>query len=254
MTWDPKQYHRFQQQRSAPFDDLLRLIEIKPSLRVVDLGCGTGELTAKLADVLPESEVLGIDDSPEMLEGARKLSRPSLRFELLKIEDAAGEWDLIFSHAALHWIENHESLIPRLIAQMAPGGQLAIQMPANHNHESQRMIAEIAAREPFATALGGWTRESPVLPIDRYAILLRKGGCRNVTVIEKVYLHELEDARSMTEWLKGTTMIPYVQRLGSLAGEFIAQYNRLAAERFPETNPLLYPFRRILMTATKAID
>src|SRR5688572_13318829 len=109
MPWDPAQYHKFQAERAAPFEDLVKLIRVREGLRVIDLGCGTGELTARLADILPGSDVLGVDSSPAMLEKAEPLERPGLRFALMAIEAVSGEWDVVFSHAALHWVDDHET-------------------------------------------------------------------------------------------------------------------------------------------------
>ncbi len=138
MTWNPDQYHKFQAQRSAPFDDLLKLVDARPRLKVVDLGCGTGELTRRLADSLPESLVLGLDSSPQMLAQAEAVKRPGLTFELGDQAGLSGEWDLIFSNAALQWSENHEQLIGHLHARLAKGGQIAVQVPSNHNHSFGR--------------------------------------------------------------------------------------------------------------------
>ena len=80
MPWDPNQYHKFQEQRSAPFYDLLALVDVRPNLQVVDLGCGTGELTRQLADRLPGSKVTGLDSSPQMLEKAAAFTGPGLQF------------------------------------------------------------------------------------------------------------------------------------------------------------------------------
>ena len=132
-------------------------------MQVVDLGCGTGELTRRLGDALPGSDVLGLDRSPEMLARAASQARPGLRFELGNIEDAGGDWDLIFSHAALQWVEGHATLIPRLLSRLRPGGQLAVQVPSNHGHPTHSLILELAGEEPFRSALGGWRRISPVL-------------------------------------------------------------------------------------------
>src|ERR671939_673364 len=107
MPWNPGRYHQFQSERFAPFDDLFNLIKIREGMRVVDLGCGTGELTRRLGDKLPRSEVVGIDSSPEMLERAHEQARDGLRFELGSIENVEGVWDLVFSHAAIHWVEDH---------------------------------------------------------------------------------------------------------------------------------------------------
>ena len=118
-------------------------------LKVVDLGCGTGELTRRLADSLPESEVLGLDSSPQMLAKADSVKRAGLTFELGDQATLSGSWDLIFSNAALQWSENHRQLIGHLYGRLAPGGQIAVQVPSNHTHISHRLIIETAQEEPF---------------------------------------------------------------------------------------------------------
>src|SRR6478672_11114365 len=142
MPWDPQQYLKFQAERFLPFEDCLKLVEVKPGLRVIDLGCGSGELTRRLADALPDSDVVGIDSSAEMLEKAARQARPGLRFEQRSIEDVDGEWDLIFSHAALHWVDDHARLVPRLVGLCR---QLVVQLPSNHGHASHRCIRETEA-------------------------------------------------------------------------------------------------------------
>src|SRR5690349_24719753 len=107
MPWNPDQYHKFQAERSAPFFDLLKLVKIRPDMKVVDLGCGTGELTRQLADALPNSQVTGLDQSAEMLEKAAQYASTNLHFELGDQSQLEGTWDLIFSNAALQWTEGH---------------------------------------------------------------------------------------------------------------------------------------------------
>src|SRR5512138_2022013 len=124
MHWDPATYNRFQQQREQPFEDLFALLNIRSGLRVIDLGCGTGQLTNRLAERLPSSNVLGVDSSPQMLAAARQLERPGLRFELRSIESVEGTWDVVFSHAAIQWIGDHASLMHRLLSLVRPSGQL----------------------------------------------------------------------------------------------------------------------------------
>ena len=182
-------------------------------MSIVDLGCGTGELTAELSEILPDSEVLGIDSSAEMLEKAARWTHPGLNFELKKIEDVDGRWDLIFSNAALHWVADHNSLIPRLLSLLNPGGQLVVQLPSNHRNRAQTSLAEVAAEEPFQEALGGWKWEFPVLPIDLYAEIIYQNGGRDITIFDKVYPHILDCADDVFTWVSGTTMVPYLERL-----------------------------------------
>ncbi len=250
MPWNPDQYHKFQSQRQAPFYDLLALVDIRPGLAVVDLGCGTGELTRRLADALPGSQVTGLDLSPEMLEKAAAHAREGLRFENGDQAQLSGTWDLIFSNAALHWTENHFALVTRLYDHLAPGGQLCIQMPSNHTHVSQRITIETAQEEPFFSALDGWVRYSPVLQIDQYAQILFDCGAEDILVFEKVYPHLLADSDAVVEWISGTTLVPYFERLGRLEEEFIAAIQRKLRQAM-KGSPVFFPFKRTLLSARR---
>jgi trans-aconitate 2-methyltransferase len=250
MPWDPAQYHLFQSDRAAPFVDLAALVPIRPGMRVVDLGCGTGELTSRLARLLPESDVTGIDTSAEMLVQAETHARPGIRFERRAIEDLEGRWDLIFSHAAIQWVDDHWGLIPRLIDHLVPGGRLAVQVPSMFRHPAMSSVAELADEEPFHTGLGGWKRVFPVLEVDEYATLLYDCGGSDITVYEKVYAAMLENSDAVAQWSAGTLLVPYFDRLPQELHEpFMARYRERLHEIWPE-GPVFYPFRRTLFAAT----
>lgn len=249
MPWDPDRYHQFQAQRSAPFDDLLTLVHVRPGLKVVDLGCGTGELTRRLADALPGSDVLGMDLSPDMLARAGPLARAGLRFEQGDQADLHGTWNLIFSNAALQWSEDHPGLMARLFGCLAPGGQLAIQVPSNHMHVSHGAIVEVAGKAPFRAALDGWRRQSPVLPIEQYAEILFEQGAREIVVFEKVYPHVLENAQAVLDWISGTALVPYFERLPeNLRPDFSAAIHERLRAVWPD-GPIFYPFKRTFVSA-----
>ena len=250
MPWNPDQYHKFQAERSAPFDDLLALVDKRSNLKVVDLGCGTGELTRRLADSLPESEVLGLDNSPQMLARADFVKRASLTFELGDQATVSGSWDLIFSNAALQWSENHEALIPYLYARLAPGGQLAVQVPSNHTHISHQLIIQTAQEEPFQSMLKGFVRHAPVLTTEGYTQLLFDLGAEQIVVFEKVYAHVLEDSDAVVEWVSGTALVPYFERLGAGKEAFLEVLRAKMRAALPGS-PLLYPFKRTLFSARK---
>lgn len=251
MSWDPEQYHKFNADRLAPFNDLFSLIKIRSGLSVLDLGCGTGELALALSERLPQSSVTGVDSSPEMLKKAQERCSDRVEFVPGQVESLVGEWDLLFSHAVLHWVDDHEALIPHLWKHVNPGGQLAVQIPANHRHPSHTCIITAASQEPFKAALKGWVRQSPVLQIDQYAQLLHGCGATDFTVMEKVYPTYLPEAAAIAEWTKGTTLVPYFERLpAELHEPFMERYMELLRRALP-TGPIMYTFRRILFAAVK---
>ena len=177
-TWSPAQYERFAVERRRPFLDLLSLVRARPGMRVVDLGCGTGELTRLLHERVGARETLGIDSSAAMLERSATFVHPGLRFARADVGEVAfGEgWDLVFSNAVLHWLPDHEELFARLTGTLAGGGQLAVQMPANFDHPSHVVAAEVAAEAPFARALDGRPHAENVLAPEAYARLLDRLG------------------------------------------------------------------------------
>jgi trans-aconitate 2-methyltransferase len=254
MTWNPELYNQFQAQRAAPFEDLIRTLTIREGLRVVDLGCGTGELTRRLADMLPNSHTLGIDNAPTMLDKAQAHARDQLTFSVQSIEDflAAGQqYDVVFSHAALHWVDQHINTMPRLWKCVAAGGQVLVQMPSNHNHAVHVAAREIAAAEPFAQHLEGFVRLSPVLSAEDYAQLLFDAGFTDITVFEKIYPQVLADADAVVEFTRGTLLTAYQARLSAeLYEAFVTAFRARVRELFPY-RPAFYPFRRLLFSATK---
>lgn len=250
MPWDPSQYHKFQAERSAPFFDLLALVEVRPNLKAVDLGCGTGELTRQLAEALPNSQVTGLDNSPPMLEKAVSFSGPNLRYELGDQSQLTGQWDLIFSNAALHWSEYHSELIPRLYERLAPGGQMAVQVPSNHNHISHQIYRETAEEEMFKFILNGFQRYAPVLSIDDYARILFNCQAESIVVFEKIYPHVLENSDAVVAWISGTALVPYFERLGEYKDQFLQSIREKMHAAMPDS-PVFYPFRRTFFSARK---
>ncbi len=250
MTWNPETYNKFEKERFQPFADLIKLINIRNHLNVIDLGCGTGALTADLRRLLPGSNVIGIDTSPQMIAKAKALETDNLRFELDDIENVNGNWDLIFSNAALHWIPQHEDLIPRLLQMLNPYGQLVVQTPSNHRNPVHHMIINLADKIPYSEALNGWYQEFHMLPIDEYADLLYAYGGREITIFDKGYCHELSNAEAILDWVLGTTLVPYMKRLPEkLKPEFKKELLDLIKQRW-QRSPVLFLFRRILFSVT----
>jgi len=260
MPWDPAQYERFLAERELPFADALALVgPLRDGARIIDLGCGTGALTAKLADAYPTATVLGIDTSVEMLEKAKKLERPKLRFikaaiealDQIHLDGEPPTWDLVFSHASIHWVPDHERLVPRLFACVAKGGRLVVQLPANHDSVAHRTLMAVAEETPFYDQLHGRVADRPTLDVREYARLLYAAQGTSLTAYTKVYPHVLPDSDAAVEWLKGTAMVPYLERLASdLRAPFEARYRAALREALPQV-PLFFGFKRTLFAATR---
>ncbi|AZA83053.1 trans-aconitate methyltransferase [Chryseobacterium lactis] len=252
MAWNPEVYDQFKEERSAPFFDLLKLVESKTGLSVIDLGCGTGELTSKLLDYLEDSKVLGIDSSEEMLEKAAHFATSRLHFDKRSIEEQlhlGDAYDLIISNAAIQWCSNHKELFPRIISKIKPGGQLAVQIPSNHEYIVHQLLRKIAGTEPYKTAYNSWEREYTVLKIEDYARILFDHNGREITVFEKVFPHVLENAEAVFTWASGTAMLPYIENLpDDLKEQFKKEYKNELQNTFPES-PVFYPFKRTFISA-----
>jgi trans-aconitate 2-methyltransferase len=259
-AWDPRQYDKFQREREQPFYDLLALVRPAPGMRVVDLGCGTGKLTRVLHDRLQARDTLGIDRSEKMLEPAREQTGASgLRFEVGTIEafadraaHDADRYDLIFSNAAYHWVANHDVLLPRLAAALASGGQLAFQVPAQHEDPTHVTADELAEAEPFRSALRGWRRVHSVQSPERYARLLHRCGFDDPTVRLIVYPHILASRAAVVEWMKGTLLTEYARHLPEeLFARFVEEYRARLLPTLEAAEPYFFPYKRILCWAQR---
>jgi trans-aconitate 2-methyltransferase len=218
--------------------------------RVVDLGCGTGELTAVLHRELRAAETVGVDSSPAMLARAAELDVPGLRFSRADIAEwtASDPLNVVFSNAALHWLPDHPGLFARLAAMLAPGGEIAVQVPANFDHPSHTIAAALAQEEPFATELGGYVREPPVLAPESYAELLHALGFGEQHVRLQVYGHELASVDDVVEWVRGSLLTDYEARMSEagFTGFFSIYRERVRAALGPAA-PYFYAFKRILL-------
>jgi trans-aconitate 2-methyltransferase len=248
--WSPTQYEKFKDQRAQPFHDLVALVEPRPGMRVIDLGCGTGELTRGLHEQLEAAETLGVDSSPEMLAKAAAFATETLHFAQSAIEDVTSDrpYDLVFSNAAVHWVEDHSSLFARLTKLVADDGQLAIQMPANHDHPSHLVAAQLAPQ------FGVNPRVVPVLSPEEYAALLYRLGFTQQHVRLQVYGHVLESARGVVEWVKGSTLTWYQHRLGDAWPAFLETYTARLLEVLPDEKPFFFPFKRIHIWGRRETD
>jgi trans-aconitate 2-methyltransferase len=253
MAWNPQQYLAFADHRLRPVTDLLARIPAEAPDRVIDLGCGAGNATGILKERWPDAAITGVDSSPEMLARARK-EAPGVAW----IEADIATWrpdtppDVLFSNAALHWLGGHETLFPKLARCVKPGGWLAVQMPANFQAPSHRLIEEIGLEPRWRDAIAPLIKEPPTREPGFYWDLLRPiAAVLDIWQIE--YLQVLTGEDPVAAFTKGSWLPQFLDVLPEAErAPFEEEYKarlRVTYPRRPD-GTTLFPFKRLFIVAT----
>lgn len=254
MAWDPAQYLKFADHRLRPAVDLLNRIDLAEPREIYDLGAGAGNVTRLLRARWPKARITGIDSSQGMLDKAAATA-PDIEWQRADL----GAWrppraaDLIYSNAALHWLERHERLFPALLDALAPGGVLSVQMPRNFSAPSHTMIAAAARSGPWRARLEPLLRPAPVAEPSVYFDLLSPRAA-TVDIWETEYVQVLTGEHPVKEWTKGTWLKPLLDALDEPdRSRFEAAYAEMVAPAYPRRpdGRTLFPFRRLFIIATR---
>jgi trans-aconitate 2-methyltransferase len=250
-TWDPERYLTYADERGRPFVDLLQRVGASAPARVVDLGCGPGNLTRLLAERWPDASVEGHDSSPEMIARAAA-DVPDVAFRAADLRDWRPDEpvDVLVSNATLQWLPDHLDLLPGLVAQVRPGGWFAFQVPGNFDEPSHTLRDEIAGHAPYAEHVAGVAVPSshdPAVYLEALADL----GCR-VDAWETTYLHVLTGEDPVFTWVSGTGARPTLQALEpvGLRERFEEEFRSRLREAYPPgPHGVVMPFRRVFVVA-----
>jgi trans-aconitate 2-methyltransferase len=250
-TWDPERYLTYADERGRPFVELLARIGAAEPTRVLDLGCGPGNLTTLLRARWPDAEISGIDSSPEMIARARAAD-PSIDFAVDDLRAWARNGrpvDVLVSNATLQWVPRHLDLLPALVDRVRPGGWLAFQVPGNFTEPSHTIRTELAAEAPYADDtrdVAVPSSHDPAVYLDALTAL----DCR-VDAWETTYLHVLTGPDPVFTWVSGTGARPTIQALpDDLRPGFEEEFRRRLRAAYPERDGrVVLPFRRVLVVA-----
>ncbi len=252
MAWDPAQYLAFGTERLQPALDLLSRIPLEAPGKVIDLGCGAGNVTKALKQRWPEAEFTGVDGSPDMLARARA-GDPDIEWVEADMNDwqSASVADLIYSNAALHWLDDHAALFPRLMGHVAPGGVLAVQMPRNWAAPSHTCIVEAVRAGPWREKLEVLLRPTPShAPKVYYDILAPLTS--SLAIWETDYCQILEGENPVAEFVKGSQLKRFLDALDEPErSAFEKDYRTRILAAYPKRGDgkTLFPFRRLFVLA-----
>ena len=280
--WDPDLYHRFRRYRAEPFEAILarleaggaeeqavgRVVDRIVDLRIVDLGCGTGENTVELARRFAGCTMVGMDSSPAMIDRALKLREglePSLRerlsFVLGDIREFNGrcesfdehsrEYSMIFSNAALQWLSEHREIFTRCFEALAPGGRLVVQVPANDHETAQVTLDAMAHEEPWRAALAGVKPPSATVAAPEvYHRMLAEIGFDRIDCYYHTFHHPMGSPAEIVEWCRATVLRRYVDLLDvALREPFVEALTARLERAYATRGPLTFNFRRLFIWA-----
>jgi trans-aconitate 2-methyltransferase len=261
--WSATQYLKFSNERTRPVHDLIAQVaphlSSKPNPLIYDLGCGPGNSTSALLSAFPGARITGVDASADMLAKARATlpDVPFLQADLSTFSpgeaeaeeggEAEGEIDLLFSNAVFHWLRTPARLntLTTLFSRLKPGGILAFQMPDNYTQPSHAQMRAVASQpdkpwSPFfsTTAIGELVDKEgpdldPIEPLAEYYNALSPLG--KVDMWHTTYAHVVADAAAIVEWVKGSGLQPFLQRIGEEGARkaFLEAYEGSLKEGYP---------------------
>ncbi|MFW0782979.1 methyltransferase domain-containing protein [Gordonia sp. CPCC 206044] len=251
--WDPDRYLQFADDRARPYLDLIAQIPIAPTM-IVDLGCGPGHLTRHLRARWPETQVLGIDSSDKMVDQAiRDNTDPLANYDIADVTSWSPNQtvDLFLSNAVFQWIPDQFAVIERLLGHLSDVGAFALQVPDNADAPTHRSLMELADEPPFAEPLGEVRRVGP-LDAQQYLEFFTAHDF-DTNAWSTTYLHVLDGADPVYDWISGTVARPYLQALdGELRDRFVTELKARLHEAYPPgPSGTVLPFRRTFAVATR---
>lgn len=242
FAWNPADYAAHSASQQVWARELIAKLKPRGDERILDVGCGDGKITAELSLAVSRGAVVGIDSSPDMVRFARGRfgsgQFPNLEFRVMDARrlEFEGGFDLVFSNATLHWVDDHRAFLRGAAACLRPGGRLVVSCGGKGNaHEVFNALRpELRSarwRKYFRRLETPYFFYSP----EEYLEWLPhfEFDSADVQLASRDAVHEGREG--FAAWLR-TTWLPYTQRVpGELREEFIAGVvNRYVAKHPPD--------------------
>lgn len=250
--WNADVYNKYGKERMQPSMDLVHRISHYQFKRILDVGCGTGMSTASIAAVWKDSEIIGVDLSEEMLQKARE-TMPEIAFirkDCSKPIFELGNFDLIFSNAFLQWIPDHETFICNSFQMLNKNGIFAIQIPLFDEMPASQCILDAECVLPDSFQSNTMYR---VHSAETYYDMVSK-YFDDVSMWITDYYHQMDSHRSILDFLTGTALRPYLERLNEVEQNiFLKTVLQHIKEVYPcqQNGKVLFPFKRLFFVGRK---
>jgi len=254
--FDGKRYEKASAHQQEWGRKLISELDLKGNEWVLDLGCGDGSLTAQIAELLPEGEVIGIDASQGMIDAARPRTTKNLRFLLRDIDDLDFEdaFDVVFSNAALHWVKDHEKLLHKVRRALQPEGRVRFNFAGHGNCMAFfRVIREVMAIESFNPYFSSFEWPWYMPSVDEYSALAASSGLWNPEVWGENADRYFPDKETMIRWIDQPSLVPLLPYIPEKEKQAFrdAVVQRMIEETLQPDGRCFETFRRINLSATK---
>jgi len=260
-VWDPGQYLRYGGHRLRPAIELFQRVDLDAPVRCWDIGCGNGEIARAMTERWPAAKVIGLDASAEMLEKAKaQPGSDKVDWRQADITNWAPKElaDVIYTNATLQWLTDHETLFPRLMQFVAPGGVFAAQMPLSWGQASHRLLREVLKQGNGGKGYGADTLRRTIARkwVDEASVYYDRlqPYSSDVDIWEVTYQQVLSGDDPVLEWVKGSALRPVLTELGpDMAEQYLAEYGAGLRDAYPirDDGTTLYPFARLFMVARR---
>lgn len=240
IQWNAAEYAANSAVQQTWAREVIARLHLRGTEHILDVGCGDGKVTAEIARAVPSGSVTGIDASEEMIAFAKKAFRrrkhSNLEFQVMDAREIqfARPFDLVFSNAALHWVDNHQKVLHGVSSVLKPGGRLVVSCGGKGNAHDvfvslRPELRSARWRDFFRRMPQPYFFYSP----NEYKKWLVKSGFQ----VEKIQLTPKDAAypgfEGFAAWLR-TTWLPYVQRIPNrMREEFITAVTRRYLAKHP---------------------
>ena len=252
--WKPTEYLKFEKERTQPSIDLVARINHNNPKRIIDIGCGPGNSTNIVRSRWRDAEIIGLDSSAAMINKAKE-NFPEMKWHRADATgdlSALGKFDIVFSNAAIQWLPNQETLLPKLFGMLNKDGVLAVQVPYTKEMPLCTELIKLISGEKWKSHFADFTEGFLKLPSDFYYNILTN-LTDDLALWETRYFHVMNTHSDIVSWYRGSGLRIYLDCIKdeSLKADFLNDYEAALKSAYPAQSDgkILFPFTRIFFIA-----